>query len=93
VRHTHVFKVFVAGNETNSALALANLVRLCNRHVPGRYQICTVDVLKHAEAAYKHNIIVTPTVVLVRPLPTVTLFGTLGNSDQVLAALRLNGMR
>lgn len=91
MRHTHVFQVFVAGDETNSALALANLARLCDRHLPGRYRILTVDVLKDAESAYKHKIIVTPTVILIRPLPTVTLFGTLGNSAQVLAALRLNG--
>jgi circadian clock protein KaiB len=91
VRHTHVFQVFVAGDEPNSALALANLVRLCDRHIPGRYEIRTVDVLKHAEIAYRHNVIVTPTVILVRPRPTVTLFGTLRDPAQVLAALRLNG--
>ena len=52
-----------------------------------------MDVLKNAEAAYRHSVIVTPTLILVRPLPKVTLFGTLRDPGQVLAALRLSGAR
>ncbi|MFO7693108.1 MAG: circadian clock KaiB family protein [Vicinamibacterales bacterium] len=92
-RDTYVFQLFVAGDEPNSALARGNLVRLCNAHLPGRFEIHTVDVLKNAEAAYKHNVIVTPTLILIRPLPKVTLFGTLRDPGQVLAALRLTGAR
>ncbi|MCX6550674.1 MAG: circadian clock protein KaiB [Acidobacteria bacterium] len=90
---TYVFQLFVAGDEPNSALALGNLVRICDAHIAGRYEIHTVDVLKNADAAYKHNVIVTPTVILTRPLPSVTLFGTLRDPAQVLAALRLTGAR
>lgn len=90
---TYVFQLFVAGDEPNSALAHGNLVRLCDAHLPGRFEIHTVDVLKNAEAAYKHNVIVTPTLILIRPLPRVTLFGTLRDPGQVLAALRLTGAR
>jgi len=39
------------------------------------------------------SVIVTPTLILVRPLPKVTLFGTLRDPGQVLAALRLSGAR
>jgi len=92
-RDTYVFQLFVAGDEPNSALAHGNLVRLCDAHLAGRYEIQKVDVLKHAEAAYKHNVIVTPTLILIRPLPRVTLYGTLRDTGQVLAALRLAGTR
>jgi len=92
-RDKYVFQVFVVGHEPKSALAVANLVRLCNKHIPGRYRIDTVDVLKHADAAYKQRVIVTPTVILISPLPQVTLFGTLSDPAQVLAALRLTGAR
>lgn len=92
-RDKYVFQVFVAGHEPKSALAVANLTRLCNKHIPGHYQIHTVDVLKHADVAYKQRVIVTPTVILTSPLPQVTLFGTLSDPAQVLAALRLTGER
>jgi circadian clock protein KaiB len=84
-----VFQLFVAGAETNSALALENLVRLCETHVPGHYAIHTVDVLKNAEAAYRAGVVVTPTVLRLKPAPKITVFGNLGATRSVLAALGL----
>jgi circadian clock protein KaiB len=83
----------MAGNETNSAQALVNLVRLCEDRIAGRYKIHTVDVLKHAAVAYASKVIVTPTLILLKPLPTVTVFGNLRDPQQVAAALRLTGER
>ena len=37
-RETHVFRLFVAGNESNSQQASENLARLCEEHVKGRYR-------------------------------------------------------
>jgi len=88
---THVFRLFVAGNESNSAQAKGNLVRLCEEHLKGRYQIETVDVLKDAVTAHENNVLVTPTLILIRPLPKVTVLGNLSDTSQVLAALRLTG--
>lgn len=88
---THVFRLFVAGNESNSTQASGNLARLCEEHLKGRYQIETVDVLKDATAAHKNNVLVTPTLILIKPLPKVTVLGNLNDTRQVLAALRLTG--
>jgi circadian clock protein KaiB len=88
---TYVFRLFVAGNESNSLQAKGNLVRLCDQHVKGRYKIETVDVLKDAAAAHKNNVLVTPTLILIKPPPKVTVFGNLNDTRQVLAALRLTG--
>jgi len=88
-----VLQLFVAGGESNSVQALENLVRLCDEHVKGRYEIHTVDVLEHADVAYRNNVIVTPTLILLRPLPKVTLYGNLRNAGPVLAALRLKEKR
>ena len=88
---TYVFRLFVVGNESNSTQARGNLARLCEEHLKGRYQIETVDVLKDAAIAHKNSVLVTPTLILIRPLPTVTLFGNLSETRRVLAALRLIG--
>jgi circadian clock protein KaiB len=85
----HVFRLFVAGNESNSLQARENLARLCEEHIKGRYTIDTVDVLKDAASAYKNHVLVTPTLILVKPLPAVTVFGNLNDTRQVVAALRL----
>ena len=88
---TYVFRLFIVGNESNSTQARGNLARLCEEHLKGRYQIENVDVLKDAAIAHKHNVLVTPTLILIRPLPKVTLFGNLSETRRVLAALRLIG--
>jgi circadian clock protein KaiB len=91
VRESYVFRLFVAGNESNSSQARGNLARLCEEHIKGRYKIEAVDVLKDAAAAHKNGVLVTPTLILLKPLPKVTLLGNLNDTRQVLAALRLTG--
>ena len=88
---TYVFRLFVVGNESNSAQARENLAQLCEEHLKGRYQIETVDVLKNAATAHKNNVLVTPTLILLKPVPKVIVFGNLSDTKQVLAALRLIG--
>jgi len=88
---TYVFRLFVAGNESNSSQARGNLARLCEEHIKGRYTIDAVDVLKDATTAHKDNVLVTPTLILIKPLPKVIVLGNLSDTRRVLAALRLNG--
>jgi circadian clock protein KaiB len=90
---TYIFRLFVAGNESNSAQARGNLTRLCATHIKGPHKIDTVDVLKDAASAHKNNVLVTPTLILIKPLPKVTILGNLSDTRQVLGALRLTGDR
>ena len=85
----YVFRLFVAGNESNSAQARRNLARLCEEHLQGRYKIDIVDVLEDTGTARENNVLVTPTLILLKPLPKVTLLGNLNDSQQVLSSLRL----
>lgn len=87
---TYVFRLFVAGNESNSAQARRNLARICEEHLQGRHKIETVDVLDDTDTGLKNNVLVTPTLILLRPRPKVTVLGNLSDTRQVLAALRLD---
>ena len=60
------------------------------RHLQGRCTIETVDVVKDFAAAVQDNILITPTLVLVAPLPRVTILGNLSDHPKVLLALRLS---
>ena len=90
-RGHYLLRLFVAGNGPNSKQALVNLQRLCREHLNGRGTIETVDVTKDYEAAVRDNILVTPALILVAPLPRVMILGNLSDSRKVLAALRLSG--
>jgi circadian clock protein KaiB len=88
----YLLRLYMAGNGSNSQKALANLHRLCQEHLEGRFTIETVDVVEDFQAAVKNNILVTPALILVAPLPQVTVLGNLSDLPKVLAALRLSGV-
>ena len=90
-RGHYLLRLFVAGNGMNSRQALVNLHRLCREHLKDRCTVETVDVVKDFEAAVRHNILVTPALVMIAPRPRVMILGNLNDSHKVLLALRLNG--
>ena len=90
-RGHYLLRLFMAGNGPNSKQALANLRSLCQEHLNGRCTIETVDVVKDFQAAVRDNILVTPALILIAPLPRVMVLGNLSDSPKVLAALRLSG--
>ena len=87
----YLLRLYMAGTGPNSQKALANLRSLCQEHLEGRFTIETVDVVQDFQAAVKDNILVTPALILVAPLPRVTVLGNLSDLPKVLAALRLSG--
>jgi circadian clock protein KaiB len=90
-RDHYLLRLFVVGAGPNSKQALSNLQSLCQEHLKGRHTIETVDVAKNFKAAAKDNILITPALVLVTPLPRVVILGNLSNRPKVLFALRLSG--
>jgi hypothetical protein len=49
-----------------------------------------VDVVQDFQAAVRDNILVTPALILVAPLPRVVVLGNLSDLPKVLAALRVS---
>ena len=89
-RGQYLLRLFMAGNGANSRQALSNLRQLCRKHLKGRYTIETVDVVKDFAAAVQDNILITPALILVAPLPRVIVLGNLSDGPKVLLALRLS---
>jgi circadian clock protein KaiB len=89
--HSAMFnlRLYVAGNTVNSTQALANLRELCRVYLPGRHTIELVDVFKEPLRALKDQILMTPTLVKLEPLPSEKIVGTLSQTRLVLHALGL----
>lgn len=81
--------LFVAGDEPNSIAAIDNLKQLCGSAPRYVFDLSVVNVLEQYQAALDHNILVTPCLVLVEPLPRAVVVGTLRDLPRVRAALRL----
>jgi circadian clock protein KaiB len=60
-------RLYVAGQTKRSLTALQNLRRICDEHLPGKYEIEVIDLLKNPQLAAGDQILAIPT--LVRKLP------------------------
>ena len=83
------FRLYVAGDVLNSALAVSNLRIFCRRHLPDRHEIEIVDVFQEPQRALADGIFMTPTVVKLAPLPSRRIVGSLSQTLPMLLALGL----
>lgn len=82
-------RLYVAGQTAKSVAALANLKRLCEEHLPGKYRIEVVDLLVHPQLAKGDEIIAIPTLIRKLPSPIRKVIGDLSNVDRTLVGLQL----
>jgi len=80
-------RLYVAGQTAKSAAALANLRRLCETHLAGRYEIELVDLLVNPKLAAGDQILAVPTLVRKFPEPIRKIIGDLSDEERVLVGL------
>lgn len=86
-------RLYVAGATAKSVTALANLRRLCETHLAGRYEIEVVDLLVNPKLAAGDQILAVPTLVRKFPEPIRKIIGDLSNEERVLVGLDVKPMR
>jgi circadian clock protein KaiB len=86
---TWELRLYVAGQTAKSLQAFANLKRICEEHLGGRYQIEVVDLMKNPELAKGDQIFALPTLVRKLPEPVRKIIGDLSNTERVLVGLDL----
>lgn len=84
------FTLYVAGDSPRSRAAEANLRRLCDDRLAGRYAVTVVDVTEAAERAERARILTTPTVVKEEPAPARRVTGDLGDTERLWLFLGLD---
>jgi circadian clock protein KaiB len=82
-------RLYVAGQTPKSMAALANLKRLCEQHLAGRYRIEVVDLIKKPQLAKGDQILAVPTLVRKLPEPVRKIIGDLSHTERVLVGLDL----
>jgi circadian clock protein KaiB len=86
-RRTWRLRLYVAGQTPKSITALANLKRLCETHLAGRYHIEVIDLVSQPHLARRDDIVVLPTLVRQLPPPLRKIIGDLSNAERVLVGL------
>lgn len=85
----YVLRLYVTGTTPNSMRAIANLKELCERYLPGRYDLQVIDVYQQPSLAEEDRIVATPTLVKELPPPLRKLIGDLSDRERVLVRLDL----
>lgn len=83
----YLLTLYVAGMRPSSQRAIENIRRLCEEHLPGRYELKIIDIYQQPGLAQEGQIIAAPTLVKKLPLPLRRLIGDLSNEERVLVAL------
>ncbi len=79
----------MAGQTPRSLVAFANLKRLCEDHLKGRYAIEVIDLVETPRLAKDDQILAIPTLVRRLPEPVRKIIGDLSNTERVLVGLDL----
>jgi circadian clock protein KaiB len=82
-------RLYTAGQTPRSVAAFANLKRICDEYLPGRYNIEVVDLVKHPQLAAGDQIVAIPTLVRKLPPPLRKIVGDLRNTESALVGLQL----
>ncbi len=70
-------RLYIAGNTARSKTALANLKRLCEENLKGKYIIEVIDLIKQPQLAEGDQIFAIPTLVKKVPEPIRKIIGDL----------------
>jgi len=84
-----ILRLYTAGQTSKSLTAFANIKKICEENLAGRYKIEVVDLLENPKLAREDQILATPTLIRKLPVPLRKLIGDLSDSEKVLIGLDL----
>jgi circadian clock protein KaiB len=90
---TWELRLYVAGRTERAAAALANLKKICDEYLSGRYRLEIVDLLQNPTLARGDQILAVPTLVRRLPPPMKKIIGDLSNTERVLVGLNLRPVK
>ena len=82
-----MLRLYVAGQTPKSVTAFANLKKICEEYLHGKYQIEVIDLLVNPTLAKDDQILALPTLVRKLPEPVKKIIGDLSNTERVLVGL------
>lgn len=82
-------RLYVAGQTPKSLLAFANLKKICEEYLQGKYTIEIINLSQQPHLAQEDHIVALPTLVRKLPPPIKKIIGDLSNTEKVLIGLQI----
>lgn len=83
----YVLRLYVAGKSPKSVNAIANLKKICEENLQGRYELEVIDLYQQPQLAQGEQIIALPTLIRKLPPPLRRIIGDMSNTERVLIGL------
>jgi len=85
----YVLRLYVTGMTPRSTLAIANVRKLCEEYLTGRYELEVIDIYQQPKLARGEQIIATPTLIKKLPPPLRRLIGDMSDTERFLVGIDL----
>lgn len=85
----YILRLYVAGTSPQSVRAIANVKKICEEHLQGRYELQVIDLYQQPQLAQGEQIIAAPTLIKKLPLPLRRIIGDMSSDERVLVGLDL----
>jgi circadian clock protein KaiB len=82
-----ILRLYVAGKTPKCMTAFANLKKICEVELKGKYTIELIDLLENPHLSKDDQILAIPTLVRKLPVPVRKIIGDLSNTGRVLIGL------
>jgi circadian clock protein KaiB len=81
------FRLYIAGNNKKSQMAIDSLRQLSALFAPGRFSAEIIDLYQNVEVAKKDNVLAVPALVKIHPPPPTTFIGAAKDHFTILRRL------
>lgn len=85
----YVLQLYVAGKTPKSARAIANIKRICEKELAGRYDLEIIDIYQEPDRVKDEQLLAVPVLVRKLPAPLRRVIGDLSDTEKVLVGLDL----
>jgi circadian clock protein KaiB len=87
-----VLRLYIAGQSPKAITAFANLKKICEEQLDGKYSIEVIDLLVNPQLGNEDQILALPTLVRKLPVPVRKIIGDLSDTERVLVGLDLKAI-
>jgi circadian clock protein KaiB len=85
----YVLRLYIAGNNLRSQMAVGNVKKICEEYLKGRYELEVVDIYQDHSKNPVDLVLAAPTLVKKLPLPLRKVIGDMTRKEKVLVGLDL----
>jgi circadian clock protein KaiB len=85
----YILRLYITGQTPRSLQSVENLRALCDKYLPGQFDLEVIDIYQQPAMAKEGQIIAAPTLIKSMPLPLRRLVGDFSDCERVILGLDL----